>query len=253
MNKDKNFDQLAGKFRNNIYGTSKGKVRMAVLWRDLTEYLARGPLKILDIGGGQGQVGLKLAALGHDVTINDISLDMLSIAEQSAKEKGLSCRFIHSPLQELDTHTEIEAFDLVLCHAVLEWVEAQRDAVAQICRFIKPGGQLSLMFYNYDAKLLGNLIYGNFDYIDDGMQAKKTVKLNPQHPARPQRVADWLEESRVVVEHKTGVRCFHDYMFDRQMWDTKVPEIIEKELAYAREEPFVSIGKYLHYMCKKSR
>ena len=35
MSKDRNFDDLIGKFKRNIYATLKGQIRLAVLKRDL--------------------------------------------------------------------------------------------------------------------------------------------------------------------------------------------------------------------------
>lgn len=57
---DRNFDDIAEKFSNNIYGTTKGKIREAVVWQDLeyllaTEFPARS-LRILDAGGGEGHL-----------------------------------------------------------------------------------------------------------------------------------------------------------------------------------------------------
>lgn len=65
---DKNFDKLAQKFAKNIYGTPKGEIRAAVLWRDLAPALAQfgdKKLRILDAGGGFGYFSQKLARLGH--------------------------------------------------------------------------------------------------------------------------------------------------------------------------------------------
>ena len=53
---DRNFDDIAEKFARNIYGTTKGKIRQAVVWQDLTRLLAQlpqRPLRILDAGGGK--------------------------------------------------------------------------------------------------------------------------------------------------------------------------------------------------------
>lgn len=54
---DRNFDDIAEKFTRNIYGTTKGQIREAVVWQDLDALLTRlkpGPLRILDAGGGDG-------------------------------------------------------------------------------------------------------------------------------------------------------------------------------------------------------
>ena len=55
IRQDKSFDDKVKTFKNNIYGTTKGQIREAVVMRDLTELLAtRKNLTILDVGGGQG-------------------------------------------------------------------------------------------------------------------------------------------------------------------------------------------------------
>ncbi|HBY0210244.1 TPA: tRNA uridine 5-oxyacetic acid(34) methyltransferase CmoM, partial [Klebsiella pneumoniae] len=54
---DRNFDDIAEKFSRNIYGTTKGQLRQAILWQDLEPLLAQlgpGPLRVLDAGGGEG-------------------------------------------------------------------------------------------------------------------------------------------------------------------------------------------------------
>ena len=51
---DRNFDDIAEKFSRNIYGTTKGQLRQAILWQDLDRVLAEmGPqkLRVLDAGG----------------------------------------------------------------------------------------------------------------------------------------------------------------------------------------------------------
>lgn len=50
---DRNFDDIADKFSRNIYGTTKGKIRQAVIWDDLQQLLTQlpdRPLRILDAG-----------------------------------------------------------------------------------------------------------------------------------------------------------------------------------------------------------
>ncbi|VEB61445.1 SmtA protein [Salmonella enterica subsp. enterica] len=36
---DRNFDDIAEKFSRNIYGTTKGQLRQAILWQDLDRVL----------------------------------------------------------------------------------------------------------------------------------------------------------------------------------------------------------------------
>ena len=89
---DRNFDDIAEKFSRNIYGTTKGQLRQAILWQDLEPLLAQlgpGPLRVLDAGGGEGQTAIKVAQLGHHVTLCDLSAEMVARARQAAVDKGV--------------------------------------------------------------------------------------------------------------------------------------------------------------------
>ena len=57
---DRYFDHLGARFAQRIYDSPKGAIRLAVLQRDLQQWLpallqAESPLHILDIGAGLGQ------------------------------------------------------------------------------------------------------------------------------------------------------------------------------------------------------
>lgn len=249
---DQNFDSHSRTFKNNIYGSSKGKIREAVLMRDLTEYLAdKQALTILDVGGGQGQIALQLAKLGHKVTIADISQEMLELAQQNAAEQGLySLTYLHQPLQNLPS-VLTEQYDLVLCHAVFEWLEQPQQAFAILDQFCRPQGAISLMFYNAVGQMYSNLCYGNFEYIDAGFKAKKVVKLNPQSALEPDHVLQWAAELKLKQDLISGVRCFHDNMRDISHWQTKLEPIIEKELEYSRKPPYLFMARYIHALFTK--
>ena len=250
---DKNFDKIAKKFAQNIYGTSKGIVRQRVLMRDLStlDLEHSAPLSVIDIGGGQGQIAIELAKSGHHITLCDISSEMLSIAKQRVSALGLDSQFqyVHAPLQQLPELLDND-YDLVMCHAVFEWLTDARKAMDILTHFKRAGGVISLMFYNLHAKRLGNILVGNFDYVRNGLQVKKTVSLNPQHPLEPQEVLNWCDELSLNVIKKSGVRCFHDYLKDPSMKDSNLDEIIEMELAWGEQEPYASIARYMHLLLK---
>ena len=134
---DRNFDGLADKFARKVYGGLKGEIRLAVIWRDLVAVMpsieSGPPLRILDIGGGLGQFTVRLAALGHSVVYNDVSAEMYQKAQNLAQQQSLDTQISwhHSPYQDLDN---LGQFDLVLCHAVIEWLAHPGSLVAHIRR-----------------------------------------------------------------------------------------------------------------------
>ncbi len=252
---DHSFDGLTEKFAQNIYATSKGKTRTAVLWRDLEQGLKQAgnrPLRILDAGGGFGFFAQKLAALGHDVTLCDLSSDMLELASQQITEKGLTDRIqlVHCPIQDLPQHIS-GTFDLIMCHAVVEWLAQPKETLQELLRFLKPGGMFSLLFYNKDALLFQSLVVGNFDYIRAGLVKKRQQKLTPNNPQILADVYQWLSEWDMNVLCRSGVRVIHDYMRHKEDQHKKFSDLLEMELKYCQQEPFVHLGRYMHVLAIK--
>ena len=254
---DQNFTDIANKFADNIYKTSKGRLRLAVLQQDLTnqglvagQNQAIAPQRILDIGAGLGHMSVWLAQQGHHLTAVEVAPNMVESAKIFAQQLAVEVDFHCQPAQDFIRAYQGEQFDWLICHAVLEWIAEPQAFIDYLFKVLKPGGKLSIMFFNNTAKLIGNLLYGNFDYINSGMRAKKQVRLSPNYPQEPQQVYTWLEQYGKIV-HKRGVRCFHDYMIDRAMWHSHFEQIIEQELAVSDSEPFISMGKYIHVVVEK--
>ncbi|KXS34655.1 MAG: SAM-dependent methyltransferase [Idiomarina sp. T82-3] len=246
------FTGISQKFARNIYGSTKGRLRMAVLKRDLAPFIDGPKRTILDVGAGLGQVNEWFLTKGHAVIHTDIAADMVEEAQQNHEQLGLTRRaqYIVAPLEALTAQLPDQQFSLVLCHAVLEWVEDGEQAIQCLSQLLKPGGTLSLMFYNRDAQLMANAVYGNFDYIARGLKVKKTVRLSPQQPRRPQDVEKWLTEAGLQVDTKTGVRCFHDYLREvehQQRYD----ELLDLEMEYNQQSPFRELGRYQHWLIRK--
>lgn len=247
--RDRNFDDIAEKFSRNIYGTTKGLLRQAILWQDLDALLATlaPKLRVLDAGGGEGQTGCRMAELGHEVVLCDVSAEMIARARLMAVEKGVSgnMHFVHSSAQEIGQHLE-RPVDLILFHAVLEWVVDPQAVLASLWECLAPGGALSLMFYNANGLLMRNMFVGNFEYVLQGMKKNKKKTLSPDNPLPPEEVYHWLEQIGWQITGKTGVRVFHDYLRDKQKQRDGFDALLELETRYCRQEPFMSLGRYIH-------
>ncbi|VFS44765.1 type 11 methyltransferase [Enterobacter cancerogenus] len=98
----------------------------------------------------------------------------------------------------------------------LEWVADPQAVLKTLWSMLRPGGALSLMFYNANGLLMRNVLVGNFGYVQQGMYKKKRRTLSPDFPREPQQVYGWLEEIGWEITGKTGVRVFHDYLRDKQ-------------------------------------
>ncbi|MFX6209449.1 methyltransferase domain-containing protein, partial [Acinetobacter baumannii] len=73
-----------------------------------------------------------------------------------------------------------EPYDLVLCHAVLEWLAEPHAILPVLHQLCAPGGWLSLAFYNRDALIYRNLLKGHFRKLRKERFAGEGQSLTPQ-------------------------------------------------------------------------
>ena len=245
---DRHFDQLATRFAEKIYGGAKGAIRLAVLQADLAEILPDRPLRVLDIGAGLGHMSLWLAQRGHQVTLAEPAEPMLEGARQRFADAGQTATFIQAPWQELLGQLT-EPYDLVLCHAVLEWLAEPHAILPVLHQLTKAEGWLSLAFYNRDALIYRNLLKGHFRKMRKNDMAGEKQSLTPQQPLDPRELAAQLE-GLWRVETQSGVRVFHDYMPVEFQARAELVDLLEMELAHRRHPSFAGLGRYLHWICR---
>ncbi|KIN11589.1 tRNA uridine 5-oxyacetic acid(34) methyltransferase CmoM [Vibrio mytili] len=259
MTEDRNFDDIAHKFAKNIYGSDKGEIRQIIVWEDFLTILSelgadQQPLSVLDAGGGLAQLSQKLAKLGHQVALCDLSSEMLQLAKQEIEKNGLleQYRLIHSPVQSINEHME-KPVDLVMFHAVMEWLVEPKTALDKVLEQVKPGGIASVMFYNHHGLVYKNVVCGNIPHILDGMPHRKRFKLQPQKGLKPEDVYQWIEDAGFRICGKSGIRSFSDYIGNMQyMGDYQFEDVLALEKQLCRQEPYLSLGRYIHVWAKKN-
>ncbi|HMW73376.1 MAG TPA: methyltransferase domain-containing protein [Cellvibrionaceae bacterium] len=250
---DRNFNDLTPRFKRNIYDSLKGVVRLRVLQRDFDQWLEPRPQRWLDVGAGQGQFALQLAAQGHQVTLVDISSEMLAQAKQAFTEAGLLAQadFICCPLQQMPEFIH-ERFDGVMCHAVMEWLQEPELLLPQLTPYIKPGGWLSVIFYNVHGVVFKNLLRTNYKKINAGDFRGKQGSLTPLNPLDPAEVIKWFEQAHLSIRCHSGIRVFHDYILDKTLLAKQGEPLIEQELAFSQRLPYRDLGRYIHLLARKN-
>jgi S-adenosylmethionine-dependent methyltransferase len=258
---DRNFDDLAKRFKKNIYGGLKGDIRLAVLERDCTAQLPIAPFSkstdywtILDAGGGQGQFSLRLAQAGHRVVICDISAEMLSLAQEQIDQLGVADRvqLIHCAIQDLPQHLPgpQRQFDFVICHAVMEWMQEPQSLLPCLLAYLKPEGYLSLTFYNVHSLIYKNLLRTNFKKIISKDYGGARGSLTPINPLEPQQVLGWAAELQLQLLSHSGIRVFHDYIFNEEHRAREPHTLVQMELEFSQQEPYRSLGRYVHLLLR---
>ena len=160
--------------------------------------------EVLDAGCGYGGISLALARRGKSVTSLDIDRQNISILnrrlelEKSASEPtcGLAASLTEIPLKA-------DQFDTVFSIGVIEWVgfsrdtgdprEAQLDALREIHRVLRPGGQL----------IIGtkNRLFPRYHYRDAQLQ-------KPFLNVLPRKAANHFSISRYGIPYRAPIYTF---------------------------------------------
>ena len=110
-------------------------------------------------------MAVRLAGLGHSVVLCDVSEEMLAKAAVRAAEAGVADAI------EM-RHLSIQGYADIAARAVRSRSVSCSPGVARrpedcghgdLARLVKPGGQLSVMFYNRFASLLKRTLAGDFE------------------------------------------------------------------------------------------
>jgi S-adenosylmethionine-dependent methyltransferase len=130
-----------------------------LLWDAVLDLLPAGPVDVLDLGGGTGGLAVPVAALGHRVTVVDPSPDALAALARRAAESGVEdqVRALQGDADDL----QVEGFDVVLCHGVLERVDDPAQALAGVARALRPAGRLSLLLAQRSAAVVAAALSGH--------------------------------------------------------------------------------------------
>jgi S-adenosylmethionine-dependent methyltransferase len=123
----------------------------------------RAVLDVVDVGAGTGGFAVRLAALGHQVTVVDPSPDALAAAQWRATERGVTLTAVQGEASDLAGLVGAGTADLVVCHNVLEYVDSPPAAMAAIARVLLPGGTVSVLAANVVAAVLQRALAGRYE------------------------------------------------------------------------------------------
>lgn len=251
------FNQLSQHFLKNIYGGIKGEIRLAILIRDLTNILPMisadfKQINVLDLGGGAGQMAIFLANLGCKVCLVDSSQELLNKAKENAKNLQINnITFVNQDIFVFAKENN-QFFDLVLCHAVLEWVEDGEELLQLCVGKIKNNGYFSLLTYNKNALFFAQHVFGNFDYLDQNLITKKPAKLTPKYPRDLKFLFNQINNINLKIVKQSNIRCFYDYMKKADADRHSNNRIIEYEINLSDQLEYQSVARYLHFLLQKN-
>ncbi len=236
-----------------------GRLRYKVAQANLLRHLPEGTLRILDMGGGNGFDAIPLAALGHEVTLVDYSAEMLKAARQNAEQLNLDddITYHQADLSALPALFPEPAFDVVLCHNMLQYVADLDAAVQTISGALQRGGLLSLICVNRHSDVFRAILQGGgLAAIAQQLEASTAQAAMFDVSVRRYAIEDMvqpLQNAGCMVMGQYGVRCVCDYLPNNEQKSDPAffAQLEQLEYTLSSRYPYNLLGRYFQIIARK--
>jgi SAM-dependent methyltransferase len=233
-------------------GERRGSARTAVVWDAVGSLLEGPPRDVLDIGGGTGGLAVRIAGLGHRVTVVDPSPDALAALARRAREAGVEVTGRQGDIADLADVAAPDSADLVLCHGVLEVVEPE-EALARIRDVLRPDGTLSLLVAGRHAAVVARALAGHFQHahaVLDGDDPAPRAGARPSRRFTPEEIGSLLAGAGFDVRATQAVRVFAD-LVPGSLLDLEPGSgaaLVDLERAVADRPEYLPLATQLHFL-----
>jgi SAM-dependent methyltransferase len=203
---------------------------------------------VLEAGCGTGRWVYRLAPMGYQTVLSDLSPEMIRGARDRVQQQGLSDRVdSYHVLDICDMHSLAEAsFDLVLAlGGPLTLARDAGQAVDELCCVIKPGGQVICDTANRYRTALDLVRDSKMSQLVEVLDTGRFARPDglTDHRFSPQELADLFEARGMAVLHVVGVCPFFGFLPSREqvsiLNEEDVFEMMQDVGRCYAEDPFV--------------
>ncbi|OLF16902.1 class I SAM-dependent methyltransferase [Actinophytocola xanthii] len=223
------------------------RLRYTVTEANLVRHLGPAPRQVLDVAGGSGVEAVRLAALGHEVTVLDPAGAMLSTAIATADSYDVFDRLHVVQAGALDAPEVLAGheFDLVLCHNLLHYVDEPREVLAAVTAPLRPGGLLSVLGPNPDFEPVHAAVR-------EREPGRAAVALSAAREAPVAELVALLVQLGVEEVVRYGVRCVADLVDPAAVAEPAfLAELVRLELAMADRMPQLLTARFFHLIARR--
>lgn len=216
-----------------------------IIWQQLGEIKGK---RILDFGSGEGITADHFAG-ENEVTAIEPSQEMLSKAWKD---------HVYTQIKEdLSALAEFAdgAFDVVLCHNVLEYIDEKERVIKELSRVLRPDGVMSIAKHNRAGRVMQMAVL-----LDDPEQAEALLNGENSTASRfgeiryyeDEDIVKWNPELEIV--DCFGIRTFWDLQQNQEKhadeeWQEKMMRL---ELRVSQIEEYRRIAFFHHLLIKKN-
>jgi S-adenosylmethionine-dependent methyltransferase len=232
---------------------TRGRVRFELLLEQVLAALPEPPARVVDAGGGTGQLAVALARRGYQVTVVDTSAAMLATCAQRAAgegtEVGARLATVQGDAADLQALLGPASRDAAVCHDLITQVDDPAAVLAALAGVLGDGGVLSLGFANRDWLVLRAGRRGE--------HASALRLVHGREAGRPPAPAMTLAEIEAELERAgfepvaaSGVGVFVD-SGDDDPDPAGLAALVELERLVAAREPYRSSARSVHVVGRR--
>jgi SAM-dependent methyltransferase len=238
-------------------GKLRDVVRQEMVARQLELQLPAPPVRVIDLGCGQGTQALRLARRGYDVTGVDASADLLARFERdlAAEPAGIRgrVRAEHGLIEDYAERAGTSRYPAVLCHGVLMYLADPEPVLRAIAALAEPAGLVSLLVRNGDALAMRPGLSGDWAACRSAFGSDR-YENRIGVSARADRLADLtgrLAGHGLRVTAWYGVRVFTDIASSDAEPPPDLATLLDCEERAGRTDPYRQVAALLHVIAQK--
>lgn len=215
-----------------------------IVWAQLGDIKGK---RILDFGSGEGITANHFAAENEVVAVEPWD-EML---KNAWKDNGY--KQIVGDINAL-AQFEDEAFDVVICHNVLEYIDDKAAVIKELARVVKKDGFISIAKHNRPGRVMQMaVLLDDFDKAHALLDGENSAasKFGTIRYYEDSDVVEWCSE--LHIDECYGIRTFWDLQqkqekHDDEEWQAKM---VELEQRVSQLEEYRNIAFFHHLIMKK--
>ena len=238
-------------------GKLRDVVRQELVARQLTAELGPAPVRIIDLGCGQGTQAIALARRGYEVTGVDASADLLARFERDLAaepaEVRTRVRVERGLIEDWAERPGVRAAGAVLCHGVLMYAADPDPLLRAVAGLTAPGAMASLLVRNGDGLALRPGLLGDWAACAQAFDSDRYAN-RIGITARADRLADLttrLAGYGLNVTAWYGVRVFTDIVPDDAEPPPDLAALLDCEERAGRTDPYRQVAALLHVIARR--
>jgi len=252
------YDDLSrlGKFPDNTY---LHRTFQKII---IDEFSSSKALKILDAGGGAGYFGLSLAELGHNVTLLDLSIEAIKIAQKRGLNKHHGVNILLGDVENLPFIDN--SFDAVVCIFVFSHLNDPIIAMSHLKRVLRRSGRMIITFENKYWHIVAQSLIENYSNALSLLNAEVPI-VNAYDILPPVRLYSISEIKKMIFDLNMkiiffkGVRyltSFQEYLrnigttdAEKLMFNNK--DALELENRLMENDEILPLARHFIVCCEK--